>query len=71
LQAVTSETLAGRGGDLKEYVLGAEVLGRGPDFDPKADPIVRMQMGRLRAKLERYSARRYAALFAGREVGCL
>ena len=32
----------------------SEVLGKGSSFDPKADPIVRIQIGRLRAKLERY-----------------
>jgi hypothetical protein len=54
LRAIVEETLAGRGDQLKEYVLGAEVLGKGPLFDPKADPIVRVQIGRLRTKLERY-----------------
>jgi len=50
------ETIAGRGGDLKEYLLGATVLRKGDAFDPKADPIVRVQMRRLRGRLEQYYA---------------
>jgi predicted ATPase len=56
LRFTVNETMAGRGGDLKEYLLGATVLERGESFDPKADPIVRMQMRRLRERLERYYA---------------
>ena len=64
LRFVVQETVAGRGRDLKEYVLGATVLGKGSSFDPKADPIVRVQMGRLREHLDRYYATegRYDAL---------
>jgi predicted ATPase len=54
LRFTVKETLAGRGGDLKEYVLGTTVLQRGDSFDPKADPVVRMQMRRLREYLNRY-----------------
>jgi tetratricopeptide (TPR) repeat protein len=56
LSFVVHESLAGRGGDLKEYSLGATVLGKGESFDPKADPIVRVQMRRLREHLARYYA---------------
>lgn len=42
--------------ELEEYVLGAEALGKGETFDPKADPIVRVQMRRLRARLNGYYA---------------
>jgi tetratricopeptide (TPR) repeat protein len=48
--------LAGRGENLKEYPLGAIVLGKGTSFDPKLDPIVRVQMRRLRQHLEQYYA---------------
>lgn len=44
--------IQGRANDLKEYSVGVEVFHRGPDFDPAADPIVRVQAGRLRRKLE-------------------
>jgi predicted ATPase len=54
LRFTVHEALAGRGDDLKEYVLGAAVLRKGDSFDPKADGIVRVQMRRLRERLERY-----------------
>jgi adenylate cyclase len=56
LRFTVSETLRGHGGGLKEYLLGTTVLKRGDSFDPKADPIVRMQMRRLREHLNRYYA---------------
>lgn len=51
--------LAARGlqGDVeqvKEYTIGVEALNRRDDFDPKSDPIVRVQMHRLRQKLREY-----------------
>lgn len=39
---------------LKEYTIGVEALSRPLDFDPKADPIVRVQIHRLRQKLKEY-----------------
>lgn len=42
------------GGALKEYSIGVEALGRRTDFDPTVDPIVRVQMHRLRQKLREY-----------------
>lgn len=44
----------GESGALKEYSIGVEALGRKADFDPKIDPIVRVQMHRLRQKLTEY-----------------
>ena len=46
-----NETVAGRGEQLKEFVIGAEVFDKGPGFDPRSDPIVRVQAQRLRAQL--------------------
>ncbi len=40
--------------EIKEYTIGVEALGRRPDFDPKTDPIVRVQVYRLRQKLKEY-----------------
>jgi hypothetical protein len=37
--------------EIKEYTIGVEAPGRKPDFDPKTDPIVRVQVNRLRQKL--------------------
>lgn len=39
---------------LTEQEIGAKVLGRGPDFDPAHDNIVRAQMRHLRIKLREY-----------------
>ena len=51
---IVSETVEGRGGDLKEYVIGVQVFGKEASFDPRTDPIVRVQARRLRARLARY-----------------
>jgi len=56
LRFVVEETLNNGGAGLKETVLGIEVFGRGPDFDPKTDSIVRTQAGKLRARLSEYYA---------------
>jgi len=40
--------------NLKEYVIAAEVFGRGTDFNPRIDSVVRVQVGRLRSKLLEY-----------------
>jgi serine/threonine-protein kinase len=54
LRFAVEKTLAGEGGDLKEYLLGTEVFDRGADFDPRIDPIVRVEARRLRSKLKDY-----------------
>src|SRR5262245_35680395 len=54
LQFIVAETQAGRANELKEYTLGTEVFGRGSQFDPRVDTIVRVQARRLRAKLTEY-----------------
>jgi TolB-like protein len=41
---------------LKEYLIGVEVFDRGPAYDPRIDPIVRVEARRLRAKLKAYYA---------------
>src|SRR4051812_15118124 len=51
---IVSETIAGRGDQLKEYVIGVQVFGKEASFDPRTDPIVRVQARRLRARLARY-----------------
>jgi tetratricopeptide (TPR) repeat protein len=54
LHFVVEEELAGRGDQLKEYVLGVGVFGRPPDFDPRLDSLVRVEARRLRVVLEKY-----------------
>jgi len=56
LQFVVEETLAGRSSSVKEYTIGAVVFGRGAEFSPRTDPIVRVQARNLRVRLERYYA---------------
>ena len=51
---IVTETIDGRGGDLKEYVIGVQVFGKESSFDPRTDPIVRVQARRLRTRLARY-----------------
>ncbi len=54
LGVIVNETLAGRGDNLKEFLIGVEVFGKESSFDPRLDPIVRVQARRLRARLTRY-----------------
>lgn len=54
LRYVVERSLACDGCALKEYTLGVEVFGRGPDFDPRIDTIVRTHARRLRARLGDY-----------------
>jgi adenylate cyclase len=49
-------TQSGRGDALKEYRIGVDVFDRGKDFDPRTDPIVRVQAAKLRSKLLEYYA---------------
>jgi len=52
LSYCVEQTLANNPQQLKEYWIGVNVFRRGDDFDPAADPIVRVQARRLRHKLE-------------------
>lgn len=54
LRFVVNQALEGKDQELKEYRLGVDVFERGPDFDPRIDPIVRMQAAKLRARLAEY-----------------
>jgi adenylate cyclase len=54
LKYLISETLAGKSGQLIGYTIGLEVFNRGKDFNPELDPIVRIQVGRLRRALDKY-----------------
>jgi hypothetical protein len=51
---VVEATLSGEAGRLKAYTIAVGALGRADDFDPTADPIVRVEAGRLRTALARY-----------------
>ena len=49
--------LSGMEASITEHTIGVEVFRRAPrDFDTTIDPVVRVQMGRLRERLARYDA---------------
>jgi tetratricopeptide (TPR) repeat protein len=54
LRFLVERHLEGRDGELKESVIGVEVFGRRPEYNPKFDPIVRTEARRLRARLAEY-----------------
>ena len=54
LRYLVERTLAGEGEQLKEYVLGTEVFDRPDSYDPRLDSIVRVEVRRLRNRLEDY-----------------
>ncbi|MGE5482859.1 MAG: hypothetical protein ACM3VX_08160 [Bacteroidota bacterium] len=54
LHHVVEETLSGRQNQLKEYTIGIAVFDRDPAFDPRTDPTVRVEAGRLRSRLSEY-----------------
>lgn len=56
LRFVVESALRGEAERIKGYTIATEALGRGHDFDPQADPIVRVEAGRLRRALARYYA---------------
>jgi hypothetical protein len=56
LRVLVERHLEGRDGDLKESVIGIEVFGRQPGFDPRQDSTVRSEAARLRARLAEFYA---------------
>jgi adenylate cyclase len=54
LRFLVERHLEGKDDVLKESVIGIEVFGRRPDYDPKQDSIVRTEAARLRSRLIEY-----------------
>ena len=54
LRFAVDRHLEGKDHELKESVIAVEIFGRRPDYNPKRDPIVRTEAGRLRARLTEY-----------------
>jgi hypothetical protein len=54
LTFVVDRTLAGRSDEIKEYAIGADAFGRGQDFDPRIDSVVRVVARRVRERLAEY-----------------
>lgn len=56
LRYLVEKTVSGDTALLKESLLGIEFFQRGPGFDPRLDPIVRVEARRLRARVEKHYA---------------
>src|SRR5437868_1143781 len=56
LQYLAKHAVENPGTPLKEYQIATELYGRPSDFDPQVDSTIRVQAGRLRAKLADYYA---------------
>ena len=56
LQFTVDQAVNGEAGKLKEYLIGVEAFDRDGSYDPRTDPIVRVEAGRLRARLREYYA---------------
>lgn len=54
LRYLAKQAVEHPGVQVKEYQIATEVLGRQANFDPQLDSMVRVQAGRLRAKLTEY-----------------
>lgn len=54
LRYIVERALDGEASGLKEYEIGTAVYRRPDDYDPKEDPIVRVEASRLRARLREY-----------------
>jgi TolB-like protein/Flp pilus assembly protein TadD len=54
LRHLVESELDGQSAILKESLLGVQVFGREPSWDPRADPVVRQEAARLRKRLARY-----------------
>src|SRR5690349_11457827 len=51
LRYLVEQVLEGESNHLKEVIVGVQVFGRDPGYDPKQDPVVRVSAGRLRRRL--------------------
>lgn len=56
LQYVVTEALAGRADHVKETAIAIDVYGRDAEFDPRTNPLVRVDASRLRRRLREYYA---------------
>jgi len=54
LECVTRMKLDGRENEIKELTIATDALGRPGNFDSKIDPVVRVQVGKLREQLAAY-----------------
>src|SRR5436190_22661487 len=55
LRYLVEKTVAGRSSELKEFTIALEVFGK-TSYDPQVDSQVRVEVGKLRERLDRYYA---------------
>ncbi len=60
LRFLVDKTLKGERNQIKAYTIGVEIFTRDAHFNPQADPVVRVEMRRLRGKLQSYYSSRPA-----------
>ena len=56
LRFLVDKTLNGQKNQIKAYTIGVEIFARDADFNSQSDPVVRVEMRRLRSKLQSYYA---------------
>lgn len=54
LRYAVEHTISGNANEVKEYTLGVHVFSRGELFDPRLDPIVRVEARKLRTRLTKF-----------------
>ena len=54
---LVEETLAGRSDDIKGYSIAVDVFNKDPSFNPDLNPLIRINVGRLRRSLELHYAK--------------
>jgi serine/threonine-protein kinase len=54
LRFIVEQKLQGQGDQVKETLVGVEVFGRKPTYDPRIDGVVRVEAVKLRARLQKY-----------------
>ncbi len=54
LKYIVEAVLNGKSADIKAYTIAVDVFGLSENFDPRTNPLVRTEAGRLRSKLDHY-----------------
>ena len=54
LKYIVDAVLNGKSTDIKAYTIAVDVFGLNENFDPRTNPLVRTEAGRLRSKLDHY-----------------
>ena len=54
LKYIVDAALSGKGANIKAYTIAVDVFDLSENFDPRTNPLVRTEAGRLRSKLDHY-----------------